>query len=428
MSRFEKRENPQLEESYLHLTHESGLEIYVIPKRLSTYFASVTVKYGSIDSRFRLDGQEMAVPDGIAHFLEHKMFESEDGTDAFARYGAVGADANAFTSFTRTSYIFSCTDRFYDSLEILLEMVSHPHFTQENVAKEQGIIGEEIGMMNDNPGWVILFDLLGALYRDHSVRIPIAGSVQSISGITPEILHTCYDAFYRPSNMILAVSGDIDPERVEALVDKYFPAVPPKQVDRIYAQEQPGVVSKRVEAVMDVARPIFMIGCKDTDISPDPIERARKSARLTILLDAMFGPSSPIYSELYEQGLITGTLSHEYEHTAAFSFAQISGQSAQAEQAIDKIMAYIDKTVQDGLDPELFERAKRVSCAQNIRSFDSTEEIVGLFTGAALEDIEPFRLVDAFSAVTKEECDALAAGLFAPGSRAISLVKPGEEE
>ncbi|MBQ8696375.1 MAG: insulinase family protein, partial [Clostridia bacterium] len=344
MSKFIRKENSLLGEVYYHAVHESGLAIYVIPKEFSTCYATLTAKYGSIDNKFRFEGEDeyTEVPNGIAHFLEHKMFENEDGTDAFLRYGATGAEANAFTSFIKTSYLFSCTERFNESLEILLETVYKPYFTPETVAKEQGIIGEEIGMMNDNPGWVLMFNMLSGMYRDHSVKINIAGSAQSISEITADTLYKCYNIFYQPSNMVLIACGKVEPDEVLAAVDRIVPKTPARPFESVYAEEEDRVVNGYVEAKMDVARPIFSIGIKDTDISPAPEGRLKKSAMLSVILETMFGPSSPIYNELYEQGLITGTLSCDYEHNRAFSFLEVSGECEEYDTVIATIIEYID--------------------------------------------------------------------------------------
>lgn len=426
MSNFIKKENSLLGEIYYHTVHESGLNIYVIPKEFSTCYATLTTRYGSIDNKFRFLGEDeyTEVPNGIAHFLEHKMFESEDGTDAFLRYGATGAEANAFTSFTKTSYLFSCTERFNESLEILLDTVYSPYFTPETVAKEQGIIGEEIGMMNDNPGWVLMFNMLRGMYRDHSVKINIAGSAESIAQITAETLHKCYNIFYQPSNMVLIACGKVDPDEVLEAVDRIVPKKPALPFESVYADEEPTVVTGYVEAKMDVARPIFSIGIKDTDISPDPLGRLHKSAMLSVILETMFGPSSPIYNSLYEAGLISGTISCDYEHNRAFSFLEVSAESDECDTVIARIIDYIDGIKKNGLDKALFERAKKVVYAQTLKGFDSTEDINSMFLSNIVDGVDAFDLPEALAGVTKEECDSLIIKLFNDEARTVSVIKP----
>lgn len=426
MSVFTVKENKLLGEVYYHAKHDSGLNIYVVPKEFSTCYATLTTKYGSIDNKFRFADEDeyTEVPNGIAHFLEHKMFENEDGTDSFQKYGATGAEANAFTSFIKTSYLFSCTERFNESLEILLDTVYNPYFTPETVAKEQGIIGEEIGMMNDNPGWVMMFNMLSGMYLEHAVKINIAGSAESIAEIDADLLYKCYNVFYQPSNMVLIACGKVDPEAIYEAVDRIVPKKPAIPFESVYAIEEDKVVRGYVEAKMDVARPIFSIGIKDTDISPESEGRLKKSAMLSIILETMFGPSSPIYNELYEEGMLTGTLSCDYEHNRAFSFLEVSGESEECDAVIERIINYINGIKESGLDPILFERAKKVIYAQTLKGFDSTEDINSMFLSNIVDGVDAFDLPEALARVTKDECDELIKRLFRDEARTVSVVRP----
>ena len=245
-------------EKYYYTKHKSGLDIYVIPKDFKTSFAMFSTKYGAIDNCFKLAGEENfhEVPDGIAHYLEHKMFENEDGVDTFSRFAKYGANANAFTSGTMTSYLFSCTDHLKENLEILLDYVSKPYFTPENVEKERGIIGQEIRMYEDNPGSAIYYNLLEALYEKHQTRVNVAGTIESIAKITPELLYDCYYTFYNFSNMTLCVSGRADMGMVLEVVDRILPEREQKTIIRNYYDEKPEVYRKRVSAEFEVAKPI----------------------------------------------------------------------------------------------------------------------------------------------------------------------------
>ena len=219
MSSFVKKYDAYLDETYYYMKHNTGLEIYVMPKELSTSYAMLTAKYGSFDNRFAKKGAPMTeMPEGIAHFLEHKLFESEDG-DAFTRYSETGASANAYTSFDRTCYLFSCSDRFYDNLYILLDFVTHPYFTEQTVNKEQGIIAQEIKMYDDSPYWRVLFNMLEKMYYNHPVRVDIAGTVESISKITDKLLYKCYNTFYDLSNMFVCVAGNVKSDEVIDFID-----------------------------------------------------------------------------------------------------------------------------------------------------------------------------------------------------------------
>ena len=253
----------EIGESYVKAEHSSGLKIYILEKpQYNSCYAIFGTKYGSIDNCFTVDGEKTQVPEGIAHFLEHKLFESEDG-DAFTKYAETGAYANAFTSFDKTCYLFSCSDRFYDNLEILLNFVQSPYFTKETVQKEQGIIGQEIEMNADSPDTAVFENLMGCMYQNHPISVPILGTRASIAKITPEILHKCHRAFYAPNNMLLCVIGDVDPESVCAIAREHLPAEKTEKTTRVDTWEEETKVEKHlVEANMEVAMPIFQLGFK----------------------------------------------------------------------------------------------------------------------------------------------------------------------
>ena len=317
MNEIKLTENRSINEKFYTLHHASGLDIYVIPKKHSTAFAVFGTRYGSADRTFKLAGEDdyLTVPDGVAHFLEHKMFENEDGTDAFALYAPFGGNANAFTSFTSTVYLFSCTEHFDENLRVLLSFVTSPHFTEETVRKEQGIIGEEIKMYIDNPSWRVYFNLLRALYVHHPVRVDIAGTVESIAQITPEILYRCYNTFYNLHNMALCICGDVTPEQVKAVADEVLKPAPEQEILRQYPDEPDEVCRPRIEESLEVSRPLFNIGIKVTPAG-DAAERLRRAAATDILLDMMFGPSSEFYLKNYERGVISGKFGKSYESMA----------------------------------------------------------------------------------------------------------------
>jgi len=414
MSKFIRKENSLLGEVYYHAVHESGLAVYVIPKEFSTCYATLTTRYGSIDNKFRFEGENeyTEVPNGIAHFLEHKMFESEDGTDAFLRYGATGAEANAFTSFTKTSYLFSCTERFNESLEILLDTVYSPYFTPETVAKEQGIIGEEIGMMNDNPGWVLMFNMLSGMYRDHSVKINIAGSAKSISEITADTLYKCYNIFYQPSNMVLIACGNVDPDEVLEAVDRIVPKKPPLPFESVSAEEEPAVVTGYVEAKMDVARPIFSIGIKDNTCPMTGKALGKKRAVYGILMDMMFSKSAPFYTRLMDEGLIDSGFSFAYEGHETFGYAELAGNSNDPRKVYEQVKKEIEYYKQNGLDKEAFERIKRANFAHLLRMFNSTDDIANEMVSALFDGLDILDYPKICSGVTFEDVTDLLMNNF----------------
>lgn len=396
------KENKFLGEKYYYTKHSSGLDIYVFPKALTTSYALFGTRYGSIDNKFQLVGDQdyTVVPDGIAHFLEHKMFENENGEDTFLRYAKTGASANAYTSFDMTAYLFSCTNRFYESLEILLDFVTNPYFTPETVEKEQGIIAQEIRMGEDNPGRCIIFDLLKAMYKKHTVRIDIAGTVNSISNITSDILYSCYNAFYNLHNMALCVCGDVSVDKTLETADRILKVQPDFNVQSFYEREEREVAKPYITRKMQVAKPLFNIGIKDTDISLDGRKRMKKNAIISILNDILFGRAGDFYNDLYSAGLISDSFGYWSEHNKSFSFVSISGESDDPSEVYKRFKNYIALCLEKGLNAEDVERCKRISYAAFIKGFDSTDTITNSFLTFIFDDGDMLDYVDVISSVT----------------------------
>jgi peptidase M16 domain protein len=411
-------------EKYYYTKHKNGLEIYVIPKDFATSFAMFSTKYGAIDNCFKLEGEAEfhEVPDGIAHYLEHKMFENEDGVDTFSRFAKYGANANAFTSGTMTSYLFSCTEHLKENLEILLDYVSKPYFTPENVEKERGIIGQEIRMYEDNPGSAIYYNLLEAMYEKNQTRINVAGTVESIAEITPELLYDCYYTFYNFSNMTLCVSGRADMEMVLDAVDRILPEREQKTIVRNYYSEKPEVFKKRTSAEFEVAKPMFLIGVKDIDISSDSRVRMKKKTEMGILTDMLFGPTSPFAIDVYESGLVNG-FDAGYDHGRDSSKILLEGETDDPEAVYGKFVSYVEKNRREGLSREDFDRIKRASYASYIKMFDSTK-LAQSFTYMIHDDCDPFDYGEALKAVTFEEAEELFEKLFHEDYYAMSVVNP----
>lgn len=414
------KENAFLGEKYYYVKHKSGLDIYVFPKAMTTSYALFGTRYGSIDNKFRLRGEEeyTVVPDGIAHFLEHKMFENENGEDTFLRYARTGASANAYTSFNMTAYLFSCTDRFYESLEILLDFVTSPYFTPETVKKEQGIIGQEIRMGEDNPGRCLIFDLLKALYEKHTVRIEIAGTIKSISEITADVLYKCYKAFYNLHNMALCVCGDVDVEKTLEVADRILKEQPDFDVRSVYEEEKREVAQPYIIRKMQVARPLFNIGIKDIEISADPRERMKKSAVISIINDMLFGRAGEFFNELYSEGLISDSFGYWAEHNKSFSFTSISGESDKPDEVFSRFKTYVAKKRKEGFDTEDFVRCKRILYANFIKGFNSTDAIANNFLNYIFDDGDMLDFVDIIDEVKYEDvyntlCDMFCEECFA---------------
>ena len=329
MNTVTTRESKMLGDRYVCVKHPSGLTILIYPReKMRSTYAVFGTRYGSIDKAFkRSDEPEAEVtPAGIAHFLEHKLFESEDG-DAFTRYAEIGASANAYTSFETTRYLFSCTENAEKALEILLDFVQSPYFTAQTVEKEQGIIGQEIKMYDDDPQWRVLFNLLRALYHNHPIKDDIAGTVESIAAITPKHLYRCYNTFYNLNNMALCVSGNCDVDSVLALCDKMLKKSAPVQVERVLDAEPDSIVRPAVEERLAVASPIFEFGIKEADGGR---HRSEKDLAVTeVLLDIMASDSSPLFRRLLDASLINeASFSYEYFEGTGYGAVLFGGESS----------------------------------------------------------------------------------------------------
>ena len=365
----------KLREKYYEIEHSSGLRIFVLPKEgYRSSYAIIGTPFGSINTEFDLKDGKVRVPDGIAHYLEHKLFESEDG-DAFSKYAETGANANAYTSFDKTCYLFSCTEQFEKSLSILLELVTSPYFTEETVAKEQGIIGQEIKMYEDSPEWRVLFNLLGALYHNHPVKVDIAGSIESIAEITPESLYTCYNSYYSLNNMALSVVGNVTVDEVIKVCDKYLKEQEKTEVESIFPEEPYEVKTNYVEQIFPVAVPIFNFGFK---LKADRLHDEDELANLDILLFMLASSTSPMYRELMDKGLINSTFSYEMFEGGGYCSIIFSGESRDPEKAAEIIKAYFEKAKSEGLSADDFNDAKKATYGDALSSLNSVDTVANM--------------------------------------------------
>ena len=421
-------ENKRIGEKYYKLRHTSGLHIYLVPKKLTTAYALFGTRYGSVDSRFKLAGEAdfTTVPDGIAHFLEHKLFEDENGEDAFKRYAKTGANANAYTGFSRTAYLFSCTDKFEESLEILLDFVTHPYFDEKTVAKEQGIIGQEIRMYEDNPDWRVYFGLLGALHETNPVRLDIAGTAESISKITPEILYRCYNTFYNLTNMALCVSGDVTPEQVLSVADRILSKPAPAiEIVRSYPDERAGAFKPRFNLKLQVSQPQFAIGVKDNELCSGQALQHKK-AEIALINEYLFGGAGELFSELYSSGLIKGGLSPMFDCSTTYGQVVIGGESPDPEAVWAKVMAAMKKCAGAGIPADEFERCRRVCYAGMLMGFDSTANIANSFLDYIFEDSDIMEYTEILSSLRYEDVAARFTAMFREENCAMSVIEPLE--
>lgn len=417
----------RLGESYFEIDHPSGLKILVYPKKnYAATYAVFGTRYGSIDTEFRLNGEEKftCVPEGIAHFLEHKLFESED-LDAFERYAKTGASANAYTSFDKTCYLFSCTGKFQESLEILLDFVTHPYFTEKTVQKEQGIIGQEIQMCRDEAGWEALFSLLRAMYKTHPVRIDIAGTVESIAEITPELLYKCYETFYNFSNMVLCVAGNVTPDEVLSVADRLLKPQKPIRIERKFHREPREVAESYTEETLSVAFPIFSLGFKEAVETP---ERSLREILISdIILEAVAGKTSAFYSELLEAGLINTSFESEYFCGYGYAAWIFTGESPDGREVQKRITARIRALQETGISKADFERIRKKLYGRSIMQFNDIDGIANAMVSAYFCKEGLFDETEILQSLTLDEVNARLRTALQTDCASLSVIKPEGE-
>ncbi|MCY8718366.1 EF-P 5-aminopentanol modification-associated protein YfmH [Bacillus sp. S10C12M] len=400
-------EYEQLQETLYHEKMPNGLDVYVLPKKgFNKTYAVFTTKYGSIDNRFvPLDKNEMVhVPDGIAHFLEHKLFEKADG-DVFQDFSKQGASANAFTSFTRTAYLFSSTSNVERNLETLIDFVQDPYFTEKTVEKEKGIIGQEINMYDDNPDWRLYFGVIENMYKEHPVRIDIAGTVESISHITKDLLYECYETFYHPSNMLLFIVGPVDPEAIISQVrenQERKPYTDQPEIKREEVEEQEAVFRKEKEIKMNVQGPKCLVGLKSKNPFKLGKELLKHELSMNLLLESLFGKSSAQYESLYEKGYIDETFSFDFTAEYGFGFAAIGGDTPEPDQLAENISSMLLRAG-ELITAEKIELARKKKIGTFLKALNSPEYIANQFTRYAFLDMSLFDVVTVLEQITFED-------------------------
>lgn len=399
----------QLDETLYYQQLSNGLDVYILPKKgFSKTFVTFTTKYGSIDRSFVPIGESdvITVPDGIAHFLEHKMFEKEEG-DVFQKFGEAGASANAYTSFTRTAYLFSATEQIYKNTETLLNFVQEPYFTEKTVNKEKGIIGQEITMYDDQADWRVYFGAIENMYHNHPVKIDIAGTIESIDHITAEHLYTCYNTFYHPSNMLLFVVGAVDPKEMMAFIEenqnkkKFAKAVP---IIRQFDDEPTDVAIKEREIKMDVQKPKVYVGLKAKETNLSGEEMLKHELSVQIALDCLFGRASSFYTNVYENGLIDETFSFDFSLEKGYGFALIGSDSSNPEQFVGAIKSELKKAENgSAFSEEAVERVKRKKIGFFLRALNSIEFIANQFTRYKFNEMNLFDAVPVIEKLTLDD-------------------------
>lgn len=406
-----------------------GLSVYVLPKQdFNKAFAMYSTHYGSIDNEFIVpDSKErIKVPEGVAHFLEHKMFEMDYG-NVFDEFAKMGTSANAFTSYTNTTYLFSATSNFKENLELLMNFVETPYFTEDSVEKEKGIITQELKMYQDNSSWQVFFNLLDCLYHKHPVKVDIGGTVDSIQKIDVDILYDCYKTFYHPSNMVLFVAGAIDKDYVFDIVSKS--RKDNKQpyetkIRRIYHDEPETINKSSNKVYLDVVEPIILVGFKDVDVGYDGSKLLEKELTTAILLEIMFGKSSTFYEENYAKGLIDDRFRFSYDGQKDYGFCAIGGETKDPKSLYNKIMDNITKFKKQGIDEEDFIRIKKKFAGGFISGFNSVEFIASSFISNYHKNIHLFDYIKVLKNIKIDGLAKRLNDLFDFSRQAISQVLP----
>ncbi|MBQ8978794.1 MAG: insulinase family protein [Oscillospiraceae bacterium] len=417
--------NERISESYVRIKHDSGLEILIWKmKDFSLKHAIFGTRYGSVNTTFKTADEPdfVTVPNGIAHYLEHKLFENED-TDVFDLYAKTGAFGNAYTSFDKTCYLFSCTDNFIDSLRILLDFVQKPYFTEETVAKEQGIIGQEIKMYDDNPEWRVFFGLLEGIYHKNPVRIDIAGTVESIAQITPELLYRCYYTFYNLNNMTLAIAGDVDEDEILALCDEMLKPCEDKQLLSVVPEEPAEVCKAYGEQSFEVGIPMFNLGFKSKPVSDEesPLVGALSDMTLSLLADE----TSPLYKKLYDEGLINSEFGTETFIGNGFFVPIIGGESKDPVRTCEIIKEEINRRKKDGFEEQRFENIKKAYYGSLIRALGNADSLATVLVNTGLRRAgNAFSSIDAVAGLTCEDIRKFLCERFDTDNCSLFVIKP----
>ena len=423
---MEKKLYERIGEEVFHTTLPNGLPVYIVPKKgFLRKYALFATRYGGMDMRFEKDGQWLDTPAGIAHYLEHKMFDTEEG-NALQELAKNGAEPNAFTSNAITCYYFDATEKFYESLEILLSFVSVPYFTDESVQKEQGIIAQEIGMIEDNPEWQVYKQLMQALYHTSPARTPVAGSVESISHITAQTLYDCHKAFYTPANMCLVVVGDVKPERIIASANQILPAKSGPLIRRDYgAEEELTAAEHFVSAAMEVSMPTFLVGFKCP-----PQHGGEQQHRFTAIgelaCDVLMGESSPLYARLYAEGLINGSFGAAFDLLPGASYVYAGGDSKDPQAVAEAILAEAQRLVSQGVDGDYYRRVVNANFGAALKALNSFESIAVSMAEGCFQGYDPYRFPEVYDSITVEDVLDFLRQNMTRDHMALSVITPKE--
>ena len=419
-------ENLKLKEKLYIEKLDNGLTVMIIPKgNTRKKYITWGVNFGSIDNHFinPKTKEEIKIPDGVAHFLEHKMFEQANGTNSLDVLSSIGVDANAYTTNDHTTYLYECNDHFYEALDEFMDYVQNPYYTKENVEKEKGIIAQEIKMYDDHPFWQVYMNAMEGLYKNNPIKIDIAGTVEEINKIDKDTLYNCYNTFYTPSNMLMVISGDFVPEDLlKEIKKRLIKSDENLEIKRIYPEEPKEINKKQKVVEMDVNNPLFVIGIKD-QIIENKEELVKKHIAIEILLYMLIGKSSKLYQKLYNNNLLIAQPDLDYEFSKQYAHITISGQSNNPEELLEELIKEIEELKKNGIDDKVFTRIKKKIYGGYVTEFDDVSDVSRMFMGDYFKGINSFDYIEMHKQVSKEYTEEILKEIFDENRMILSVVK-----
>ncbi len=417
-------ENDLIKEKVYIEKLESGITLMCIPKEKAIKkYAICGIGFGANDNHFIIpnENREVQNPNGVAHFLEHKLFEQENGKNSLDVLSSLGIDANAYTTNDHTAYLFECTDNFYKGLDELLNYVQNPYFTDENIEKEKGIISQEINMYDDESEWKVYLNAMKALYKNNPVRIDIAGSVESIQKIAKETLYDTYNNFYVPSNMVIVVTGNFKPEELFEEIKKRLTIENKIQGKKIEVEEPTQINEKQINEKMDISIPSFIFAFK---VNPKEKEKIKRSIAIEVLLELIIGASSELFEELYNNGEIFEEAVSTFEWSKEYAHILIEGKSNDINQVEEKLLKKIRELKENGINENEFERAKRKIYGNYVREFNEVSQVSQLFISNYFRQINPLEYVEIYKIVSKEYTESVLKDYFKEENMIKSTIEP----
>ena len=419
-------ENSKIKEKLYIEKLENGLTIMVMPKKTRKKYIVWSANFGSIDNKFYSQGEEnlTTVPDGIAHYLEHKLFEQENGKNSLDVLTSLGVDANAYTTNDHTAYLFECTDNFDEALEEFMDYVQHPYFTDENVEKERGIIEQEIMMYDDYPEWAVYMNTMKAMYKNNEINVDVAGTKETIAQIDKDKLYKIYNSFYYPSNMIIVLAGNFNPKEILEKIKEKVILKNTEDVKRVYNEEPEEIVEKYVEKEMNISMPTIIIGYKDNNLKENKI---KKDIALEILSTILFSKSTEFFKKLYEEGKLLTNPTTNYEFSKTFAHFLIQVQTNYVEEVIKEIDNQIEKVKENGISEEDFLRAQKAVYGNYIKDYNDVSNIASIIVADYFKNINSFDYFEEFKSVNKNYVEKVLKELFVEKRKVVSVIKPVAE-